>query len=72
MKRINCGDLVPGCGFKAQAATEAEVLHEEADHARQAHGLDVSSGFIERARARIEDVTAAEARSNAKERFAAQ
>ena len=26
MKRIQCGDLVPGCDFKAQAATDADVL----------------------------------------------
>jgi hypothetical protein len=34
MKRISCGDLIPSCAFKAQAATETEVLHVESDHAR--------------------------------------
>lgn len=55
MKRIHCGDLVPGCAFKAQAAGEQEVLHEWADHVRDAHGLSVSWEFLERARGRIRD-----------------
>jgi predicted small metal-binding protein len=61
MKRIMCGDLVPGCTFKAQAETEAEVLHMETDHVRNAHGLEVDSQFLERARGRIQDVAPEEA-----------
>jgi predicted small metal-binding protein len=56
MKRILCGDLVPGCTFKAQAETEADVLHVETDHARAAHGIEVTPGFLARARERIQDV----------------
>lgn len=56
MKRIQCGDLVPGCGFKAQAETEAEVLHVETDHVRNVHKLDVTPEFLERARGRIQEV----------------
>ena len=56
MKRIVCGDLVPGCTFKAQADTEAEVLHVEMDHVRKAHGIDATPQFLERARQRIRDV----------------
>lgn len=55
MKRIECGDLVPGCTFKAQAETEAEVLHMESDHVRHAHNLKVTPQFLERARSRIKD-----------------
>jgi predicted small metal-binding protein len=55
MKRIHCGDLIPGCTFKAQAATEQEVLHEEADHVRDAHGLEVTWQFLQRARGRIRE-----------------
>jgi predicted small metal-binding protein len=58
MKRILCGDLVPGCAFKAQAETEVEVLHVETDHARAAHGINVTSEFLARARERIVDVEA--------------
>jgi predicted small metal-binding protein len=56
MKRIVCGDLVPGCTFKAQAETEAEVLHVEMDHVRAAHGLEATPQFLERARQRIREV----------------
>ena len=61
MKRIMCGDLVPGCTFKAQAETEAEVLHVESDHARAVHQIDVTPQFLKRARQRIKDVAHAEA-----------
>lgn len=56
MKRIACGDLVPGCEFKAQAAGEAEVLSAEINHAREVHGIAPTPQFLERARGRIEDV----------------
>ena len=56
MKRIECADLVPGCTFKAQAETEADVLHMETDHVRHAHNLEVTPQFLERARSRIKDV----------------
>ena len=59
MKRIYCGDLVPGCTFKAQAETEQEVLHEETRHLREAHGIDANWQFVERARSRIRDVESA-------------
>lgn len=55
MKRIACGDLVPGCTFKAQAETETEVLHVEMDHVRSVHGFDPGPQFLERARGRIEE-----------------
>jgi predicted small metal-binding protein len=58
MKRIHCGDLVPGCTFVARAASEADVLHEEARHAREMHGLEVTPAFLERARSRIRDAEA--------------
>jgi predicted small metal-binding protein len=61
MKRIECGDLVPGCTFTARGATEADVLHEEARHAREVHGLDITPAFLERARSRIRDAEAAAA-----------
>ena len=56
MKRIVCGDLVPGCEFTAQAPTVAEVLSVELEHARQVHDINVSPQFLQRARDRIEDV----------------
>jgi predicted small metal-binding protein len=56
MKRIHCGDLVPGCEFKAQAASVAEVLSVELEHARRVHDINVNPQFLQRARDRIEDV----------------
>jgi predicted small metal-binding protein len=56
MKRIQCGDLVPGCTFKAQAETDAEVLHMTTDHVRNAHNIEVTPQFLQRARERIQDV----------------
>ena len=61
MKRIMCGDLVPGCTFKAQAETEAEVLHMESDHVRAVHQVEVTPQFLDRARERIQDVEHSEA-----------
>jgi len=38
-KEIACGDIVPGCAFKANATNEEELLREVAEHAREAHGM---------------------------------
>jgi predicted small metal-binding protein len=62
MKRIHCGDLVPGCAFKAQAETDADVLRVEFEHVRNAHGLEVTPAFLERARERIVDAEGGELR----------
>lgn len=53
MKRILCGDLIPGCTFQAKGKTDAEVLHNETDHVRGAHGIEVTPQFLARARGRI-------------------
>ena len=39
IKKIACGDIVPGCSFKAEAATEDELLKKVAEHAAQHHGV---------------------------------
>ena len=56
MKRILCGDLVPGCDFKALAQSNAEVLQMELDHARNVHNLTPTPQFLQRAFDRIEAV----------------
>lgn len=38
-KEIACHDVVPGCGFMANAATEEELIAKVAEHARVAHGI---------------------------------
>jgi predicted small metal-binding protein len=63
MKEILCGDLVPGCTFRAHGETDADVLHAESRHAREAHGIDVTPQFMERARQRIADIEASSSQS---------
>lgn len=38
-KHIECNDVVAGCGFKANAASEEELVKQVAAHAAQAHGV---------------------------------
>ena len=38
-KYICCGDVVPGCDFRATAATEEELIQQVAAHASQQHGI---------------------------------
>lgn len=38
-KHVACGDIVPGCSFTAEAATEEELLARVAEHAQHAHGV---------------------------------
>ena len=40
MKTIACGDVVPGCDFKAEAESEDELLKKVAVHAREAYGIN--------------------------------
>lgn len=39
-QHIACGDVVPGCGWTAEAATEEELLQKVVEHAAEAHGVD--------------------------------
>lgn len=39
LKRIACKDVVPGCGFTANAETEEELVAKVAEHARHVHGV---------------------------------
>jgi predicted small metal-binding protein len=38
-KQLACGDIVPGCDFKAEAASEAELIKKVAEHAAKHHGV---------------------------------
>ena len=38
-KHIACGNVVPGCSFKASADTEEELIRQVVEHAAQAHGV---------------------------------
>jgi len=38
-KHIACGDVVEGCSFTAEAATEAELVEKVKTHAAKDHGV---------------------------------
>jgi predicted small metal-binding protein len=38
-KHLECGDVVPGCAFKAEASSEDELMKKVAAHAAQQHGV---------------------------------
>ena len=38
-KHIACGDIVKGCAFTAEAATESDLVEQVKTHAAKAHGV---------------------------------
>jgi predicted small metal-binding protein len=38
-KQLFCNDVVAGCQFKAEAATDAELLEKVKAHAAEKHGV---------------------------------
>ena len=61
MKTIACGDLVPGCDYRASAETEADLMAKVAAHVRQAHpGIELTPRLIASAKEKVrEDARAA-------------
>jgi predicted small metal-binding protein len=54
-KKISCGDVVPGCAWKASAPTEEELTKQVAAHAAEAHGVrDVTPELAAQIRAAIQ------------------
>lgn len=55
-KELNCGDIMAGCEHRIRAETEAEVLRQAAEHAREHHGLpEVDEQTAELVRSKIRD-----------------
>ena len=55
-KEIACGEVVPGCAFKASAETEAELLKLVTAHAAEAHGVQqVTPELAAKVKAAIRD-----------------
>lgn len=55
-KEIACHDVVPGCGFMADAATEEELLAKVAEHARAAHGVsEITPELVSKVRGAIRE-----------------
>jgi predicted small metal-binding protein len=38
-KQVACGDVVPGCSWKASATDEEKLIAQVAEHAHHAHGV---------------------------------
>ena len=55
MKEIACGDLMPGCDFKASAETEEALLKKVATHAKEKHGIDVTPELVAQIKTKIRD-----------------
>jgi predicted small metal-binding protein len=55
-KKIACADVVPGCAFTAEAASEKELLQKVAAHAGHDHGIkDVTPEILKKVQAAIKD-----------------
>jgi predicted small metal-binding protein len=55
-KEIACGDVVPGCAFRATAATEQELVQKVAQHAKAAHAVaEVTPELAAKVKAAIRD-----------------
>jgi len=56
MKQFECGTLVPGCGWKAVATEEAEVVRRAVEHLRETHGEEIiRESMVENIKSRIRD-----------------
>jgi len=54
MKRMACGDVVPGCDFIASAPTEDELMKKVVAHAAHDHGVtEVTPELAEKDKAAI-------------------
>jgi predicted small metal-binding protein len=54
MKHFDCGSLVPGCDWHADADSDAEIVRREVDHLKSAHGeTEIRPAMIERIKERI-------------------
>jgi predicted small metal-binding protein len=55
-KHIACGDLIAGCGFKASAETEDDLVKQVVAHAGAEHGVkEVTPELAARVKAAIEN-----------------
>ena len=53
-KNIACGDMIPGCDFKAEAETEQELMNKVAKHAAEHHGVkEITPELLDRVKGAI-------------------
>ena len=56
MKTIACGDLVPGCGFKVHAETEADLLAKVSRHVGTTHPeIAMTPALVEAVKGKIRE-----------------
>jgi predicted small metal-binding protein len=53
MKEFACGQLIPGCKALFSYASDEELLHAVAAHARADHGIEPGPDLVDQVRARI-------------------
>lgn len=46
MKSFACGDVVPGCDARFVCSSDDEILFQVAQHAAQAHGMNVVPAHV--------------------------
>jgi predicted small metal-binding protein len=55
-KQIACGDVVGGCRFTAEAATESELVEKVRAHAAKDHGVkEITPELAARVKAAIQE-----------------
>ena len=55
-KQIACNDVVAGCGFKATAESESDLINQVAQHAASDHGVqEVTPDLAAKVKAAIKD-----------------
>lgn len=53
-KELRCGDVMPGCAFVADGATEEEVLKKAAQHAKDKHNVqELTADLVVKVKAAI-------------------
>jgi predicted small metal-binding protein len=61
-KVLRCSELMPGCPWEGRGESEADVLMQAAEHAKEAHNLtDISPELIAQVRGAIQDEDQAQA-----------
>ena len=54
-KVLRCEDMMTGCDYVARAESEDELMQKAAQHAREAHGITVSTEVVQQIKSKIRD-----------------
>jgi predicted small metal-binding protein len=55
MKDMHCRDVGMDCDFVAKGSTEAEIMRQAGDHAKQAHNMTLSPEMAQKVQSLIHD-----------------